>query len=160
MECDTAEWMSFGNNGTFASILAIEKDANARHLLGLHHDAFMFHQANMRWEGVERHAPIGGVSGQYSLLQLWVETVVTEVTKHVNWPIISLKHDDVSLPLLFFPCLTLEYFLFCMLTSTFPQKASSIFQSTRKARCLQVYNNVPACGNQHCRLHRLGTFGE
>lgn len=39
---------------------------------------------------------INGQEKQLSLLQMWVETVVDELAKHVNWPIITLKHDDVS----------------------------------------------------------------
>jgi len=39
---------------------------------------------------------VNGVQGQYSLLQIWVETVVAEVTRVVTWPIISLKQDDAA----------------------------------------------------------------
>lgn len=69
----------------------------------------MFHQANLRWEGVDK-TTLNGVLGQYSLFQMWVETVVAEVTRLVNWPIISLKHDDVRtlpLPPLPFPSMPL-----------------------------------------------------
>lgn len=54
-----------------------------------------FHQPNLR----AIDAPVVRINGQdkqLSLLQMWVETVVDEVTKTVNWPIITLKHDDVS----------------------------------------------------------------
>jgi hypothetical protein len=54
----------------------------------------MFHQANMRWEGVDR-STVNGVTNQYSLLQIWVENIVAEVTRLTTWPLISLKHDDV-----------------------------------------------------------------
>ncbi|EHL02098.1 hypothetical protein M7I_1877 [Glarea lozoyensis 74030] len=40
---------------------------------------------------------INGVSTKYSLLQAWVETIVQELIRVVNWPIISLKHDDMAL---------------------------------------------------------------
>lgn len=105
--CDVAQWTSLGASGDIQSLLTVERTTNARHLLRLHHDAFMFHQANLRWEGVGKNT-VNGISGQYSLLQMWVETVVAEVTRLVTWPIITLKHDDVSfhehLPL--FPRLT------------------------------------------------------
>jgi hypothetical protein len=48
----------------------------------------------MRWEGVSR-TTVNGVSGQYSLLQIWVENIVAEITRLTTWPVISLKHDDV-----------------------------------------------------------------
>ncbi|KAG9237924.1 hypothetical protein BJ875DRAFT_540047 [Amylocarpus encephaloides] len=93
--CDLAQWNSIGTKGDFAALLKVEEVTNTRHLLRLHHDPFMFHQANMRWVGVDKRT-INGVTGQYSLLQMWVETVVAEVTRIVNWPIISLKHDDIA----------------------------------------------------------------
>ncbi|CAG8980120.1 hypothetical protein HYALB_00013605 [Hymenoscyphus albidus] len=93
--CDSAQWNSVGGTGDFPTLIAAEKTANARHLLRLHHDAFMFHQANLRWEGVAKNT-INGVSGQYSLLQMWVESIVAEVTRLVTWPIISMKHDDLA----------------------------------------------------------------
>lgn len=39
---------------------------------------------------------INGVTSKLSLLQSWVETVTQEMSRLTNWPIISLKHDDVS----------------------------------------------------------------
>ncbi|KAF4634374.1 hypothetical protein G7Y89_g3745 [Cudoniella acicularis] len=93
--CDLAEWVSFGNVGSMSDILTLERKTNSRHLLALRHDPFMFHQANLRWEG-QNKTTINGVYGQYSMLQMWVETVVTEVTRLVQWPILSLKHDDIA----------------------------------------------------------------
>jgi len=39
---------------------------------------------------------VNGISQNLSLLQAWVETVLAEVTRLVNWPVISLKHDDIA----------------------------------------------------------------
>ncbi|KAH6665167.1 hypothetical protein B0J14DRAFT_236103 [Halenospora varia] len=94
-DCDVAEWNSFGNTGDISTLLDLERRTNTRHLLSLHHDAFMFHQANMRWESVSRTV-VNGVSQQLSLLQMWVETVVAEITRLVTWPIISLPHDVLA----------------------------------------------------------------
>lgn len=66
-----------------------------RHLFGLYHDPYMFHQANLRQTDVGS-ITINGQSAQLSLIEMWVETVVQEFVRLVNWPIISLKHDDVS----------------------------------------------------------------
>ena len=57
----------------------------------------MFHQANLRQTDVDT-LTINGLSGQYSLLQMWVESILNEFTQYVNWPIITKKHDDVRSP--------------------------------------------------------------
>jgi hypothetical protein len=73
-------------------LLALEKNANIRNLFGLHRDPFMFHQANLR----RNVATVPGISGSFSLLSAWVETVLGEVVRLVNWPVVTLKHDAVS----------------------------------------------------------------
>ena len=55
----------------------------------------MFHQANMRWADVAEVA-VNGVMGKYSLLMMWVEVVTQEMMRLVEWPMISLKHDDIA----------------------------------------------------------------
>ena len=54
----------------------------------------MFHQANMRVTDVSP-VTINGVTQPWSLLQMWVETVVTEFTSLTTWPLLSLKEDDI-----------------------------------------------------------------
>ncbi|KAH7372093.1 hypothetical protein BKA64DRAFT_767725 [Cadophora sp. MPI-SDFR-AT-0126] len=99
--CDVAEWIAIAQgSGTITDLLALEKSTNTRHLFSLHHDPHMFHQANMRQADVQTTTvPGGGLtakSGKWSLLQMWVETVLGEFVRVVNWPIISLKHDDLA----------------------------------------------------------------
>ncbi|KFZ02885.1 hypothetical protein V502_11414 [Pseudogymnoascus sp. VKM F-4520 (FW-2644)] len=90
-----AEWIATSaGSGDFNALLALEKNTNTRNLLGLHHDPFMFHQANLRAK--QATVTINGVSGQYSLLQAWVETVLGEMIRLVTWPIITLKHDTLA----------------------------------------------------------------
>jgi hypothetical protein len=55
----------------------------------------MFHQANLRQTDVPS-TTVNGVSSQFSLLQIWVETVVNEMSRLTNWPMITLKHDDIA----------------------------------------------------------------
>ena len=55
----------------------------------------MFHQANLRVTDVF-DTTLNGVTKQRSLLQMWVETVVTEFNRLVNWPMITKPHDDIS----------------------------------------------------------------
>jgi hypothetical protein len=98
-DCTVAEWK--GTNvgvdpaGTFADLLAIEKATNSRHLFGLHHDPYMFHQANLNYQTAPS-TTINGVTAKYSLIQAWVETVVQEYIRLVTWPVISWKHDDIG----------------------------------------------------------------
>lgn len=84
----------------------------------------MFHQANLRQGDVDL-ITIGSESGPLSLFQIWVETITQEMTRlHVhlpptpqahkltpplstNWPILSLKHDDIAA--LFLNRMELEY---------------------------------------------------
>jgi len=77
----------------------------------------MFHQANLRHGDVDS-ITIGSESGPLSLFQIWVETITQEMTRlyatpllspqhnhptclgtnppRTNWPILSLKHDDIA----------------------------------------------------------------
>tara|TARA_R110002060_G_scaffold60748_5_gene70309 strand:+ start:150 stop:401 length:252 start_codon:yes stop_codon:yes gene_type:complete len=81
-----AEWIAIAQgSGTITDLLTLEKSTNTRHLFSLHHDPYMFHQANMRQADVQTTiAPGGGLtakSGQWSLLQMWVETVLGEFVR-------------------------------------------------------------------------------
>lgn len=82
-------------SSTLDTILSVEKSTNTRHLLALHHDPFMFHQANLNTIGLDP-ITVNGISQNLSLLQAWVETVLVEVIRLVSWPVISLKHDDIA----------------------------------------------------------------
>jgi hypothetical protein len=94
--CTVLEWINTSaGSGDWYALLALEKATNSRHLLGLHHDPFMFHQANLNYETAGL-TTINGVSSKLSLLQAWVETVTQEIVRLVNWPVISRKHDDFS----------------------------------------------------------------
>jgi hypothetical protein len=53
---------------------------------------------------------IGSQSGRFSLLQIWTEVVTQELTRLTNWPVFSLKHDDLGR--LFVDRETLEYVTF------------------------------------------------
>lgn len=83
--------------GDIYSLLTNEVKVNSRHLLGLHHDPYMFHQANLRYSGADDFF-IGSAqdSETMSLFQVWTTVIVNELIRLVTWPVISLKHDDVS----------------------------------------------------------------
>jgi hypothetical protein len=54
----------------------------------------MFHQINLRVTDVGT-STINGVTKKRSLLQMWAETVATEFTRLVKWPLITNKQDDL-----------------------------------------------------------------
>jgi len=94
--CTLSEWINTsGGSGDFDALLADAKATNTRHLLGLHWDPFMFHQANLRQSDVA-NTVVNGASQKLSLIQIWVETVAIEMTRLVTWPLITLKHDDLA----------------------------------------------------------------
>ena len=95
-DCTTSEWINTSaGSGGFQDLINAEKFDNIRRLMGLHHDGFMFHQANFRTDGLN---PItyNGVTAKHSIFQAWVETVVGEFSRLVNWPMITLKQDDLA----------------------------------------------------------------
>lgn len=93
--CTTQEWTDYSRGtGKFADLLTFEKDTTIRYLLGLRKDPYMFHQANMRATGVGSYKV--GSQTVNSLLQIWVETVVQEFVRLTNWPLVTLKHDDIA----------------------------------------------------------------
>jgi hypothetical protein len=79
--------------------------------MGLRHDPYMFHQANLRYVGADDYT-INGVDQTMSLFELWTTVITNEYTRlwvtysllqntltifRVTWPVVSLKHDDVSI---------------------------------------------------------------
>ncbi|KAJ5198257.1 extracellular serine-rich protein [Penicillium cinerascens] len=94
--CTVAEWIATSaGSGTFDDLLATEKADTMRHLFGLYHEGYMFHQANLRNADVDA-ITINGVSAKYSIFQAWVETQVQEFVRLVDWPLVTLKHADMS----------------------------------------------------------------
>jgi hypothetical protein len=94
--CTVLEWINTSAGaGTFDDLLATEKADTMRHLFGLFHDPYMFHQANLRNADVEP-ITINGVSKKYSIHEAWVETIVQEYIRLAEWPIITLTHQQMS----------------------------------------------------------------
>lgn len=94
--CTLKEWQDTASGkGDFQDLLTFERNSASRYLLGLRHDGYMFHQANLRQTDVDT-ITVGSQSGQLSLIQAWTETVMQEMTRLTNWPLISQKHDDLA----------------------------------------------------------------
>jgi hypothetical protein len=85
----------YNTDVTWQDILDREALHVIKLFLQLRHDPFMFHEGNLRNADFPE-VTINGASGHYGLLQQWVERIVEEVTKYVDWPIISLKMDDLA----------------------------------------------------------------
>ncbi|KAF2468683.1 putative extracellular serine-rich protein [Lindgomyces ingoldianus] len=95
-DCVNAEWKAIASgNGDFAAQMEYEKSTNVKYLLGLRWDPYMFHQANMRVSDTTKFT-LNGVNKKYSLLMAWTETILGEVVRLTQWPIITLKHDDIA----------------------------------------------------------------
>ena len=91
---DTADCIkSEGMDG----LLALERKFVPNQLLSLFHDPYMFHQPNLRQIDVANFT-VNGVNAQYSLLQMWLTVVTSEIARLVDWPILTLRQDDVSSP--------------------------------------------------------------
>ncbi|KAH7176824.1 hypothetical protein EDB81DRAFT_898281 [Dactylonectria macrodidyma] len=94
--CTTLEWINTsGGSGTFTNLLSQAKNDNTRYLLSLQADPYMFHQANMRQIDVDS-ITIGSETGKMSLVTAWTETIVQELVRLTNWPIISQTHDEFT----------------------------------------------------------------
>lgn len=94
--CTLQEWKdTSAGKGEFEDLLKDARLTNTRHLLSLKADPYMFHQANMAYTDAETHT-VGSQTGKMSLLMLWVETVAQEMTRLTNWPLTSLKLDDIA----------------------------------------------------------------
>lgn len=107
-ECTRYEWVTTSNitdPKTFTDLLDDARAVNTRNLLGLHSDPYMFHQANLRQDDAEV-ITVGSQTGKFSLIQIWIELITQELSRLTNWPIQTLKHDDIAL--LFLDRVTLD----------------------------------------------------
>ncbi|KAF2728798.1 hypothetical protein EJ04DRAFT_590727 [Polyplosphaeria fusca] len=95
-DCDNTEWKTIAaGSGDFNAQLAYERDVNTPYLIGLRWDPYMFHQANMRISDTSKITLLG-VNKKWSLLMAWVESVMGEYLRLAQWPVITLKHDDIA----------------------------------------------------------------
>ncbi|KAL4782045.1 hypothetical protein BJX76DRAFT_369411 [Aspergillus varians] len=94
--CTTQEWIdTSAGAGNFDDLLAVERSETLRHFFSLARDPYMFHQANLRNVGIDP-ITVNGETGQFSIFQAWVETIVAEFTRLVTWPVVSTTHQQMS----------------------------------------------------------------
>jgi len=94
--CSTSEedtWMYnqiyhnvFGQDSDWKTILERETNRVLTLMMKLRHEAHQFHQANLRNADIK----------EPSLLQQWTDAIVDRYNSYVNWPMISLKLDDLA----------------------------------------------------------------
>ncbi|KAI9327674.1 hypothetical protein BDR26DRAFT_952505, partial [Obelidium mucronatum] len=85
----------YGTQKTFADIIAAEVKRNLRTLSLLSWQPAMFHQANLRNADLPV-VTIGSATGKLGLMQQWVESVFGSFGQLSNWPIITVKQDDLT----------------------------------------------------------------
>ncbi|ORX33470.1 hypothetical protein BCR36DRAFT_588606, partial [Piromyces finnis] len=72
-----------------------QADLHAKNFLKLRHDPYMFHEGNLRNSDF-KEVSIGSGKGKYGMLQQWVERVTEEIQKYMNWPLVSIKMDNLA----------------------------------------------------------------
>jgi len=78
----------------WATHLSNEANLHIKNFLKLRHDPYMFHEGNLR-NADQPEVEVGGTKGKFGLMQQWVENMVAEIKKYMDWPLISLKMDDL-----------------------------------------------------------------
>jgi hypothetical protein len=96
LNCTLQEWLNTsGGWGNAESLLEFHRSTYSRHLLGLRHDPFMFHQANLRHGDTQTYT-VGPVSGSLSLLQIGTEVLAQELMRLTTWPLVTKQHDALA----------------------------------------------------------------
>jgi hypothetical protein len=79
----------WGRSLNFTEIINVEAEKAARELLSYKHDAFMFHQANLRSFDLPN-------ASRKSLVGHWLEGVAKETTKYSRLPILTQGLDKLA----------------------------------------------------------------
>lgn len=91
----TIYYNSIWNGASWKDIFNLERERVTAQLIGLHPDAYMFHQANLRAADITNKVPPYFPNGKFSLLMLWVEMVVENLKAYVSWPIITRPMQEM-----------------------------------------------------------------
>jgi len=84
-----------GTNISWNTHLDNEAALHVKNFLKLRHDPYMFHEGNLRNADFPE-VQIGEAKGKFGMMQQWVERVNLEIQKYLNWPLITLKMDDLA----------------------------------------------------------------
>ncbi|OUM57546.1 hypothetical protein PIROE2DRAFT_17441 [Piromyces sp. E2] len=100
-DCSTAEQILTLNEERTGKVIDwdthVRRDieTNVVNFVKMRHDPYMFHEGNLRNEDFEE-SEINGVKGKFGLVQQWVEHMVVEIRKYMEWPLITKKMDDLG----------------------------------------------------------------
>jgi len=81
-------------NWDFETIMQLQVDYGMEKKTGFRHDAFMFHQANLRF--FSYNDPQTGTTRSVSLTTLWMERVLKQTLAYYDLPIVSPKFDATA----------------------------------------------------------------
>ncbi|OUM59547.1 hypothetical protein PIROE2DRAFT_67677 [Piromyces sp. E2] len=85
----------YGHTIEWNDHLNAEAILHVKNFLKLRHDPYMFHEGNLRNSDFPE-VTIGSGKGKLGMLQQWVERMNVEVQKYFEWPMISIKMDDLA----------------------------------------------------------------
>ncbi|ORX75259.1 hypothetical protein BCR32DRAFT_329887 [Anaeromyces robustus] len=85
----------YGTSIDWTTHLNNEAELHVKNLLKLRHDPYMFHEGNLRNVDMPE-VEIEGVTGKFGVMQQWVERILAEYNKYLDWPLISIKMDDLA----------------------------------------------------------------
>lgn len=95
--CTLKQWTeTSAGTGDFNNLMLQEKNDMMRYYFGGYRDGVMFHQMNLRNQGTADITTADGTKVK-SLYQAWVEQTVQEFSRLCNWPMITLKQDDLAI---------------------------------------------------------------
>lgn len=79
---------------TFEQIMQLQVDYAMEKKTAFRHDAFMFHQANVKFFNYVDPVTLSSLS--VSLTTLWMERVIKKSMEYYNLPIVSPKFGDMA----------------------------------------------------------------
>ncbi|ORX75263.1 hypothetical protein BCR32DRAFT_329888 [Anaeromyces robustus] len=85
----------YGQEIDWKTHLDNEAVLHVKNFLKLRHDPYMFHEGNLRNSDYPE-VEINGNKGKYGMMQQWVERIVEEIDKYMDWPLVALKMDDLA----------------------------------------------------------------
>jgi hypothetical protein len=95
-QCTLQEWLdTSGGSGGFDNLMLQEKNDVMRYMFGMYREGYMFHQINLRNQGVSAITTADSTQVG-SLYQAWVEQTVQEFKRLCTWPMVTLKQDDLA----------------------------------------------------------------
>jgi len=100
-DCSTADQIlslkkeRTGESSDWKTHLENEGFNHVENFLKMRHDPYMFHEGNLRNVDAPE-VDIHGTRDKFGLMQQWVETVVYEIKRYMDWPLITLKMDDLA----------------------------------------------------------------